>query len=279
MRDKHTRHPIRSMAIANLDSWVHSPRTAVLLIFTVMLCYLEVGSVTKGYSQLGFTINIAEAPYIFLAYGLNIVMSSILFFVMISELPRQLPYQSYMLIRSNRRQWLTAQILYSLFIVLTVLTLLVVCILVLGIFQTGIASGWSDTARLEAGDMMQFEAIVPAHVRENMSPFNAMLFAAAPIFFFWFTMAMIILLCTLWGSQFVGLIICAFLLLGHFIGSYYIPYPIHFATVKNMNLEVGGMGKYWCTLGVFTLLNISLIGLMYLRIYHAELVFYTENKL
>lgn len=32
---------ILSMALANFDSWVHSPRTVLMLIFIIAICYLQ----------------------------------------------------------------------------------------------------------------------------------------------------------------------------------------------------------------------------------------------
>lgn len=273
-------HPILSMAMANLDAWVHSPRTIFMLIFTILLCYLEVYKLMVQVNGNGWAMNLAETPYKFLEYGVNIYMSSILVFVMISELPRKLPYQNYMLIRSNRKKWMTAQILYSFLIVIAVLLLILLCILLFSALYTDFGSGWTDPARIASGSMQAEHALVPQYVREHFVPFTAIFYAALPLFFFWFSLAMIILLCSLLGSQQAGLIICAFALLAHFVGAYdTLFYPVKYATISGLSLEEFGPERYWYTLAGYIILNATMILTMYWRVSRTDLVFYSENKI
>lgn len=276
---KKARHPILTMVSANLDSWIHTPRTIIMLIFTLMLCYLEVKTQVKILDRAGIVMYWYEIPYVLMSSGINISMSSILFFVMVSEMPRKLPYQNYMLIRSNRRQWLTSQIVYSISIALLVILLLVICVMIFSTGQAGAGTGWSDTARIAEGSMMEFDAVVPRYVREHFAPAFAILYAALPVFLFWFSMAMVILLCTLLGSQFIGLLVCAFALLGHFVGSYNFAYPINYAIVQNMNPDIFGPERYQWTMGAYLIINALMILGMYVRIAKSDLVFYAENKL
>ncbi len=273
------RHPIFTMASANIDTWLHSPRTVLMIVFAVLLCLLEVRNTTTLLSQNGITLYWSEVSYKFLEYGVNILMSSILVFVMVSELPRQLPYQNYMLIRSNRRQWLTAQILYSLCIVLAIMLLLIICVQLFSIGHVDFKAGWSDTARIAKDETLEYAGAVPKYVREHFSPVTAIFYAALPLFFFWFSLALIILLCSLLGSQFVGLVICAFLLLAHFVGSYPFPYPINFTIVQELNPDIHGPERYRITVAVYIALNAIMILAMYLRVSRTDLVFYAENKL
>ena len=273
------RHPIITIAYANLESWIHTPRTIIMLIMIVMLCFLEVKRMFATLDQMGVTLYWAEMPYKLLENGVNVFVSSILFFVMVSELPRQLPYQNLMLIRSDRRQWLTAQIAYSTWMVLAVLLLLIVCTLIFSIGGAPLQSGWSDNARIAEGSMLETGALIPAYIREHFSTITAIFYAVLPLLCFWFSMSMIILLCSLLGSQFIGLIICAFALLGHFIGSYDFPYPIKFAIVQELNPDIFGPERYRITIGVYMALNALMILGMYLRIKHTNLVFSTQNKM
>jgi hypothetical protein len=273
------KRPILSMAMANLESWVHSPRTILMMLFTIMLCYLEVNSTLAMYSREGFVLNWAETPYILFQNGINILMSSMLIFVMISEIPRMLPYQNYMLIRANRKRWLTSQIVYCLFMLLAITIIITICILLFSLGKTEFGSGWSDTARIAQDENMAFMTVVPKHVREHYAPLTGVFYAAAPVFLFWFSMAMIILLCSLLGSQMIGLVICAFILLANFVGSYPLPYPINYATVSAMNPDEYGPELYRTAAAVYAGLDMTLILAMYWRISKTDLVFYSENKL
>lgn len=278
-QDAISKRPILSMAVANLESWVHSPRTLLMMVFTVMLCYLEANNRISLYSRAGQILNWIEIPYIFLQYGVNILMSSMLTFVMISEIPRLLPYQNNMLIRSDRKRWLTSQIMYCLLMLLAILLIIIVCTSLFSLGKVEFGGGWSDANRIAQDGMLEHMAAVPSHVRTNFTPITSIFYAALPIFLFWFSMAMITLLCSLLGSQFTGLVICAFILLAHFVGSYPFPYPINYATVMAMNPDEFGPKLYGNAIIVYLALNAVMIAAMYWRISRIDLVFYTNNKL
>lgn len=277
--DANRKRPILSMAMANLESWVHSPRTILMMIFTVMLCYLEVNNRISMYAQQGYHLNWIEIPYIFLQYGVNILMSSMLTFVMISEIPRLLPYQNYMLIRANRRKWLTAQIVYCLLMLLAILLIIIICTSAFSLGKVSFENEWSDTARIAQDEALQYTSAVPRYVRENYTPLTGIVYATLPVFLFWFSMALITLLCSLLGSQFTGLVICAFVLLAHFVGSYPFPYPINYSTVGAMNPDEFGAGLYRNAIMVYLVIDAVMILAMYWRISRTDLAFYTENKL
>lgn len=278
-QNKTHKRPILTMAMANLESWTHSPRTMLMMIFTIMLCYLEVNRTLATYSKEGFILNWVEMPYVLFQNGINILMSSMLIFVMISEIPRLLPYQNNMLIRASRKRWLTSQIVYCLVMLLVIAVVITICILLFSLGKTEFGSGWSDTARIAQDENMAFMTVVPKHVREHYAPLTGVFYAAAPVFLFWFSMAMIILLCSLLGSQMIGLVICAFILLANFVGSYPLPYPINFATVSAMNPDEYGPELYRTAVAIYAGLDMTLVLAMYWRISKTDFVFYSENKL
>jgi hypothetical protein len=273
------RRPIMTMLSANLDVWIHSPRTVLMLVFSVALCYMEVTKSLSVLSAEGIILNWAEAPYKMFEYGINFLMSSILVFVMISEIPRRMPYQNYMLIRTDRKRWLTSQVTYSLLLILAVLIMLILCVLIFSLSWTARGEGWSDTTRIAEGMVLESQGVVPRYVREHFIPATAALYALLPVFGFWFTMATVVLLFSFLGASYIGLLICAFALLAQFVGSYPFPYPIRFALVQSMNPDAYGPELYWKAIAVYGTLNLVMIGAMYLRISRADLVFYAENKL
>jgi len=279
MRKTRRRLPILTMAYTNLESWIHAPRTILMLILAILLCHLEVKRIFMSLEQAEVMLYWVEMPYKQMENGVNILISTTLFLVMVSDLPRQFSYQNLMLIRSNRRQWLTAQIIYSASIVLSVILLLVVCILLFSLGGAPFGTGWSDNTRIADGSMFETEALIPSYVREHFTPGTAILYATLPLFGFWFSMSMLILLCALLGSPLIGLSLSAFALLSHNISSYELPYPIRFATVQELNPDVFGPGHYRITIAAYIVLNVLMILGMYWRIQHTDLVFNTQYKL
>jgi len=279
--EKRRRHPIIAMVSGNLEAWLRSPRTILLLVFIVAFCFLEVDLMLNYVLNWeGVTLHWVEAPYKMLEYGVEIYMSSGLLFVMVSEIPRKHTYQNNMLIRSNRRQWLTAQIIYCILMAVTVLLLLVISILVFSFASTKHITGWSDSARMMDGTVLGKYGVVPQYVREHFTPGTAIMYAAMPIFCFWFSMAMVILLSSLLGSSFIGLLICAFALLAPYVLDYInVPFPTQFATVKGLNPDWNGPELYWKAICSYAALNGMMILAMYCRVMKIDLVFCRENMM
>lgn len=282
MRNKREKamKPIMTMASVNLDSWLHSSRTVIMLICAVLLCLLEAGKTLETYRNMDIILNLGETIYVLFSYGVNIFMSSVIFFVMISEIPRRVCFQNYTLIRSTRKKWLSAQILYCVFMVLLTLALLGVCILIFSSWSTVASLDWSDNARIDSGAYLASQGVVPEYVRSKFNIFSGTLYAAMPLFFFWFTLSMIILLFGIFGAPTVGILVCAFLLLAHFIGSFSLNfrYPIQYAMVQALDPDTYGPSLYRNTIIAYIGINAILILIMYIKISHFDLLFDSEVK-
>ena len=194
-----------AMILGNFDSWLRSPRTILMLLFTVAASFLTVRSYGIGLRVQGFTMTAAESlAYLLLTGFGNQFLASVTFLVMVSELPRRIPFQQYTLIRANRTRWISAQLLYCFLMVVFMIAFmtLVFMIFLLPVSSTG--SGWSDTVRLAQG-LEPEQAYVPEWIRVHFSPIQALMLAIVPIFLFWFTMVLIILLFSLLGAPIIGL--------------------------------------------------------------------------
>ena len=119
---------ILSMALANFDSWVHSPRTVLMLIFIIAICYLQMCGYKMTLNETGYTMHMGETLFYEFNFGCNMPMTTALFLIMVSELPRKIAYQQYSLIRSSRWKWMVAQILYCFMMVAAMVALILICI-------------------------------------------------------------------------------------------------------------------------------------------------------
>lgn len=268
------------MLSSNFDAWMRSPRTTIMLISIVLLCYLEVANTFQTYASFGIAVNWVETPFLFMAYGVNILMSSIMFFITISEIPRKLSFQNYMLIRSNRRKWLLSQILYCVGMVCAMLLIMTLCILLFSYPYAAHGRGWSDLTRIQEGLVVETQTLVPQHVLHTYTPFLGTLYAMLPIFAFWLTLAMIILVTSLFNMPLVGLLLDASIILSGFILMFAndVYLPIQFSILQYLNPDNNGPEFYRYTMLGYVLLNAAMVSAIYVRISSTDLVFSSDNK-
>ena len=120
--DKRKRGNILSSTAAmiqgNLDAFWRTPRTLLMMVFIVCCCFLTVRGYATGLARKNYTMNMEESIAWFLMTGFNSFnLTSVTFLIMVSELPRRIPFQQYTLIRSTRVRWIVAQMLYCLLLV------------------------------------------------------------------------------------------------------------------------------------------------------------------
>ena len=60
---------ILSMALANFDSWVHSPRTVLMLIFIIAICYLQMCGYKTTLNETGYTMHMGETLFYEFNFG------------------------------------------------------------------------------------------------------------------------------------------------------------------------------------------------------------------
>lgn len=208
---------IGSMILSNYDSWLRSPRTLLMALFSFATSWRIVHAFSTGIVARNFTMHFDESMAWFAMTGFSsMALTSLTFLVIISELPRKIPFQQYMLIRSSRRKWIFSQILYCFLCVVTMLLFLLLLMAIFVAPHTVGGSGWSDSIRIANG--MEAElAYVPEWIRSNFLPWEAFLLSIVPIFFFLFTMSLAILLFSLLGFPALGPSIYAFILFSSII--------------------------------------------------------------
>lgn len=201
-----------SMIWANFDAWLRSPRTVLMLIFVVGICYLEAQSYGRTLTSF-HAAHWGELFHFCFSKGCNITVTSVLFLITISELPRRMNYQYQHLIRTGRTLWLNAQLCYCFGAVL--FFQIALCILV-GLFLIPFASpgsGWTEPQLVAQGMLAQHECILSLSVASMFSPAAANLLAQLPMIAFRMTMTGLILLLSLYGRGEWGVIAYVFILM------------------------------------------------------------------
>lgn len=209
--------PTTALVFSNFDSWIRNSRTILMILFTLATSYLTVRSYGKGITALGYSMSFSESMAWLFMTGFNgIAMASLAFLVMISEIPRRIPFQQYSIIRTTRMKWIGAQILYCCLMVLTMLTVIFLLSAVFLIPYMTPGNGWSDTVRIAQG-VDEDLALVPSWVRLNFTPWQAFAVSILPIFLFWFVMVLTVLLFSLLGAPAIGISIYGVILFSSII--------------------------------------------------------------
>lgn len=275
---------ILAMCRINVETWRTSAKTLVALFFTVAICYTEVLLAARNSANSGWAMYFGETMFLSFNAGFNSMMTSMLLLVTVTELPRRIPFQSYALVRGRRYEWLAGQLLYCAGLAAFMLLLVTACTALFSIGQAEPGSGWSDTARIAAGEIEEWDGIVSPFVRAHFTPLTGCLYAAAPLLLFWFTMLCVLLLCSVWGAPLVGVAAYAFLLWAGLIVDFSglvvrgLMLPKDFATLRYLGLELRGTGFYWRVIAGYFILDAALIATMFLRVKYTDMVFDSENR-
>lgn len=268
---------IRSILSACLSSWAHSPRTLVLLIFIVMLGISEADIAITNFTNQQLQLSSGDVLYYHLAKGFNTIMSSAMFLIMADELPRKISFQNYLLIRTNRVKWLFAQIFMCFILALLMLVLCCVTVFLASLTHVSSDWQWSDCQFVQQGFLMNDQdGITPAIIRNQFSPLHATFVAMVPLFFFWVSMLLIILLFGIYGKSIVGLTICMTTLLSSWILMTLFTdwtLPVYFATINGILTMDPSLAHYKEIIFGYCTFDAILIVAMVLRLRREDLSF------
>lgn len=198
--------------------WAHSLRTVLMLIFALMMNYMLTRSEGARIMKMAYQVHMGEMVFSYLHQGFNMLMASFAFFVMMSEIPKHVPYQKYSSFRMTRRRWLASLVVFCMLIVLLYLALMTISSALFSLPYASSGSGWSDLKRLAADPDYIYEvSYIPGYVVSSLSPLTASVMAGTILFMFWTAMAFIILLSSLYRAPNVGIVICVATITGSIV--------------------------------------------------------------
>ncbi|MEG0901378.1 MAG: hypothetical protein RSG96_04610 [Clostridia bacterium] len=264
---------------AHLSAWFHSPRTFLMGLFILCLTYMLTRSYEHTLLTLGYHAHFMESIFYHLHMGFNMTMTSAVLLIMVSEVPKRISFQNYMLIRTSRVKWLFSQILFCVAVVLLMLFLITSFSALLTLPYVTPGEGWSDLERLALNKNYLYEQqLVPLYIH-SINPLQACLYATAILFFFWLTMVLVILLCSILGQPNLGLILYIFIILSPRSIRYeafpWLKTPMHFSTLGAIAAQFPKheIAAAFYTVFIFLLIDVTLIAVMILHIGHADLCF------
>lgn len=238
MRDK-CRPLLRSICAcvyAQMSAWIHSPRTVIMGLVLLCFSYMNARSYANMLEVRGFEAHFGETLFWYLNTGFSMVMTSTFLLIMVSEIPKRIFYQNYMLIRVRRYKWLASQVVFCLIVSILMLVLITAFCMLLTVPYLVPGSGWSDLDRLaENPDYIYEMQLVNEYVRAIV-PWKASIYAGSIVFLFWFTMLLVILMFSIFGHPNTGLLVYMFILQFALTFRFeMIPgmrTPIHYATMQ-----------------------------------------------
>lgn len=196
--------------------WAHSLRTILMVLFVLLLAYMSARSqaqIVESYHME--SVHMVEILYVYANNGFNLIMTTVGFLVMMSELPKRVLYQQYALIRLSRRKWLLSQVVFCLSASLVFILSLALFSALFSIPFVSPGTEWSDLERLAVSPDSIFEPqLVREYIRE-ISPVSAFVLAMTILYLFWTTLALLILLITLAGAPNFGVVFCVSLVMAN----------------------------------------------------------------
>lgn len=263
----------------HFNLWAHSLRTILMAIFILLMNYMLTRSYESGVTMRQWEVHLGETLFAYLDSGFNLTVTSIALLVMMSELPKRVSYQNYTLMRLSRRRWLVSLIIFCTGMVLIFIMLMIVLSTLFSLTFVTPGDGWSDLERLAKDPKYVDEyQYVAAYIR-ILTPFTACVLAAVILFFFWLTMAFLILLFSLCGIPNFGVVFCVSLLLLHitllFESLPRMKLPVQFATLSAVASQVQEHKFRFIALVIagYIVGDALLIKLMDVRIQHMDIQF------
>lgn len=226
---------------SHFSLWVRSLRTILMLIFILLTAYMLARSTEASMAAKEYQVHLGETLFCYANRGFNILVTSVALMVMMSELPKRVAYQNYIIMRLSRVKWLISQIVFLVVIVFAFVVLMLVFSALFSLSFVSPGSGWSDLERLAAdSNYAHLPQIVDQYIR-GWHPVAACALASLILYLFWLTLVFLLLLFSLYGVPNFGLVFCVSMpMLGILIlyESVGIKVPSHFSTLAAIQLQV-----------------------------------------
>lgn len=222
--------------------WAHSLRAILMIVFIVLMTYMLARSTENSVLIRGLNVHLGETMFSYANMGFNLIMTSVALLVMMSELPKCVSYQNYVMIRMSRRKWLFSLVIFCMVVVLIFVVLMFCFSAVFSFSFISSGDGWSDLERLAVDPDYAYEIQYVSPYIRVIPPVLACILASSILYLFWLTMTFVLLLFSLWGAPNAGVVFCVSLVLMNIIILFEslpgIKLPSHFATLASIASQV-----------------------------------------
>lgn len=197
-----------SIAGYNFRLWKRNPRILVTFSLTFIMCFLLTDKTVRFAVDHNTTLQMAESFIWSFGDSNSILLSSVLLVMLFADMPFLSSGTPFYLVRTDRRIWITGQIIYILAATTIYLTFVLVSTALLSIQQSFIANMWSPTAAIlgytNAGERVAIPALVKT--LEMSWPYQSMTSIFLLMLGYTSVMVLLMLVCNLCFGQVAGVV-------------------------------------------------------------------------
>ena len=192
----------------NFELWKKNPRILVTFALSFIMCFLLTDKTVQFAIDHNTTMQVVESFIWSFGDSNSILLSSVLLVMLFADMPFLSSGTPFYLVRTDRRTWITGQIIYILAATAIYLTFVLVSTALLSIQQSFIANMWSPTAAIlgytNAGERVAIPALVKT--LEMSWPYQSMTSIFLLMLGYTSVMVLLMLVCNLRFGQVAGVV-------------------------------------------------------------------------
>lgn len=192
----------------NFQLWKKNPRILVTFALSFIMCFLLTDKTVRFAIDHNTTMQVVESFIWSFGDSNSILLSSVLLVMLFADMPFLSSGTPFYLVRTDRRTWITGQIIYILAATTIYLTFVLVSTALLSIQQSFIANMWSPTAAIlgytNAGERVAIPALVKT--LEMSWPYQSMTSIFLLMLGYTSVMVLLMLVCNLRFGQVAGVV-------------------------------------------------------------------------
>lgn len=206
-----------SIAGYNFRLWKGNPRILVTFLLTFIMCFLLTDKAVRFAVEHNTTMQMVETFIWSFGDSNSILLSSVLLVMLFADMPFLSSGTPFYLVRTDRKMWITGQVIYILAATGIFLAFVLASTVFLSIQQAFTANMWSPTAAIlgytNAGERVAIPALVKT--LEMSWPYQSMLSIFCLMLGYTSVMILLMLVCNLRFGQVAGVVsVLAFSLYG-----------------------------------------------------------------
>ena len=148
----------------NFRLWKNNPRIFVTFALTFIMCFLLTDKTVRFAVEHNTIMQIVESFIWSFGDSNSILLSSVLLVMLFADMPFLSSGTPFYLVRTDRRTWITGQVIYILAATSTYLIFVLVSTILLSVQQSFMENMWSPTAAIlgytNAGERVAIPALV-----------------------------------------------------------------------------------------------------------------------
>lgn len=192
----------------NFLGFFHNPKVILTFLLGIVLSFLLSEKVMRIVTYFQTPMQAAE-PFIWTFGDTTAVLCSALLLLLIfSDLPKLSDASMFYLIRTTKKRWLTAQLIYIISVTGIYMGFMMIVTCVLCAKDSFIGNMWSKTAALLGYSEMGREMQIPSTVRvmESIQPYGCAIQVIMLLFGYALTMGFLVLLCNMAFGKKAGIL-------------------------------------------------------------------------